>query len=138
MYKEKKKICIMEQKIRIVITDKNRNVRTLLQREFMSEGYEAYIAENGIELCGYILSNINIDLMILDPEIPYINYILLNNYIQRHRPDLPIIMHVFGIDESIYSINNIVAVIEKKPDLNLLKQKAAQILSNNIINLKLR
>jgi len=121
----------MNSRFSIVITDKNRNVRNLLRREFIAEGYDVLVAENGIELCGFILSDHTIDLMILDPNIPYVNYVFINQYIQKKRPGVPIIMHVFTNDETMnMTISNIKAIIEKKPDLKNLKKTVATILSS--------
>lgn len=91
----------MVQKGKILIADRNRHVRDFLQREFLSEGYEALVARDGLEVRSFINGDDPPDLLILDLELPFLDNLELLAQLQSRQRPLPIIIHTFLGDEAI-------------------------------------
>jgi len=53
---------------KLLVLDRNRNVRVLLQREFLREGYEVVLVRNCAELKEHLKTDSSYDLLILDPD----------------------------------------------------------------------
>lgn len=82
----------------ILISDRNRNVREYLKREFTAEGYRVIIARSAQEILEWIYNNESIDLVILDPELPYSDDKSLLERINDRVPSLPVVVHSFSPD----------------------------------------
>ena len=82
----------------ILISDRNRNVREYLKREFTAEGYRVIIARSAQEILEWIYNNESIDLVILDPELPYSDEKSLLEKINDRVPSLPVVVHSFSPD----------------------------------------
>jgi len=82
----------------ILISDRNRNVREYLKREFMAEGYRVITARSAQEILEWIYNNESIDLVILDPELPYSDEKSLLEKINDRVPSLPVVVHSFSPD----------------------------------------
>ncbi|MBU1398308.1 MAG: response regulator, partial [Proteobacteria bacterium] len=60
----------LKKMIKILIADRNSNVREFLRREMMAEGYSVELAENGREVLKWAYHREPADLLILDPDLP--------------------------------------------------------------------
>ena len=99
----------------ILISDRNRNVREYLKREFTAEGYRVIIARSAQEILEWIYNNESIDLVILDPELPYSDDKSLLERINDRVPSLPVVVHSFSPDYNDQSeMSDTVNFVEKK------------------------
>ena len=57
---------------KILIVDDQQGIRLLLNEIFKNEGYETFLASNGIEAVQYVDNNV-IDCALLDMKIPGMN-----------------------------------------------------------------
>lgn len=86
------------EKIRILLTDRNRHVRELLRRELADEGYEVAVARDAQEILGLLAQGGVPDLLILDVEIPYMTETNLLASLKENYASLPVIIHSFQPD----------------------------------------
>ena len=87
---------VSKEKNNILMSDSNPNVRKLLLREFLAEGYEVTLAKDGNEVIKW-LNNINkFDLLILDSELLDSRGIFILKELRESHPDLPVIFHAFS------------------------------------------
>jgi DNA-binding NtrC family response regulator len=99
----------------ILIADRNPNVRELLKRELVAEGYSVQLARSSRE----VLSCMNDasrkpDLLIVDPDLPDIDEIPLLEVMSARAPGLPVIVHTFLADYIHHSgVLRTAAVVEK-------------------------
>lgn len=83
------------EKIRILLTDRNRHVRELLRRELEAEGYEVAVARDAQETLELLATGEMPDLLVLDLEIPYLAEAKLLESLKQAYPTLPVIIHSF-------------------------------------------
>lgn len=120
----------MDQKFKILIADRNRNVRKFLERELLSEGYQVILSGEGRELI-QLLNGVNPpDLLILDPEIPSeLTKSELIKLLHFRHPALPIVIHTFLSDDCNYlEMPEITVCLEKGEDIALLKKVVADVI----------
>ncbi len=89
----------MKRPATILIGDRNPYVRMFLQREMSNSGYQVLSAENGRQIFFWIEREPNIDLIILDPDMPDMDALTLCNKIHNQFPHLPIVIHSHPGDE---------------------------------------
>lgn len=113
----------------ILLTDRNRHVRDLLRRELSAEGYRVETARDGREVLGYLYHVAAIDLLILDPEIPYVTEVGLLRRLGQLRPELPVILHGFSVEElgSFRSLQSL-RLLEKNENTDRLKAMVREVL----------
>ncbi|MBU1171393.1 MAG: hypothetical protein KKD44_17710 [Proteobacteria bacterium] len=78
---------------RLVVVERNPHIRSLLEREFQSEGYQVSGAANEHELFGIMDGISRVDLLIIDPEIVENTFSTVWQRIRQCYPDLPVIVH---------------------------------------------
>ncbi|ETT87221.1 response regulator [Viridibacillus sp. FSL R5-0477] len=76
---------------KILIVDDQQGIRLLLNEVFKKEGYETYLAANGLEALQYI-DKIMMDCVLLDMKIPGMDGIEILKRINKQLPDLPVLM----------------------------------------------
>lgn len=76
---------------KILIVDDQQGIRLLLNEIFKKEGYETYLAANGLEAIHFI-ENIVMDCVLLDMKIPGMNGIEILQRMQELGRKMPIIM----------------------------------------------
>lgn len=109
----------MKEIFTILIADRNSHIRMFLMREMMAEGYRVKLAGKGENVLKIAFSQENIDLLILDPDLPGIDAASLLNTLDDRIPALPIILHIsrrFCADEDFMTDNPSFTVIEKDGD----------------------
>lgn len=86
----------LKQTFTILIADRNPNVRELLKRELVAEGYRVHLARSGREVLSSI-SDISgsPDLVIIDPDLPDMGEFSLLDVMRERRPELPVVVHTF-------------------------------------------
>ena len=88
----------LKKMIKILIADRNSNVREFLRREMMAEGYSVELAENGREVLKWAYHREPADLLILDPDLPDAEESLLLKKLRQRIPYLPVVLHTFFSD----------------------------------------
>lgn len=128
----------MKKEFKILIADRNSNVRDFLKREMTDEGYAVVMAENGRDVLKWV-NNLNpVDLLILDPDLPDADESLLLMKLKQKTPCIPVVLHTFFSDYiATAKILSPTEFVEKGGNsIEQLKKIIETILNNNIsINL---
>ena len=121
----------MKKKFKILIADRNSNVREFLRREMMAEGYSVELAENGREVLKWAYHREPADLLILDPDLPDAEESLLLKKLRQRIPYLPVVLHTFFSDYlSASKIINPTEFVEKGgSSIEKLKKVVTEILN---------
>jgi len=120
------------ESFKILVTDRNRRVRELLQRELAAEGYQVAVARDTQEVLAMIAGDEPPHLLLLDPEIPNFSEPQILEKFQKLYPRLPVIIHTFLLDDfSHWKKLTSVVLLEKKEDIDLLKQVVAGVIDRN-------
>jgi DNA-binding NtrC family response regulator len=124
----------LKKKIKILIADRNSNVREFLRREMMAEGYSVELAENGREVLKWAYHREPADLLILDPDLPDAEESLLLKKLRQRIPYLPVIFHTFFSDYlSASKIINPTEFVEKGgSSIEKLKKVVKEILNKTV------
>lgn len=120
----------MNQKIKILLVDRNRNVRNFLQRELSGEGYQVVSAGEDQELLHLLQDDYSSYLLILDPDLPiFLTKPELIELIHLHHPDLPIVIHTILTDDCNYrEMGGVVGCVEKGEDISYLKRLISELI----------
>ena len=112
-------------KFTILISDRNKNVRHYLRREFTAEGYSILLAKNAKELLEWVYRHHPVDLIILDPELPGAEEASLLEKISDKVPNIPVVVHTYSpvCDPQPYSTGNINFVEKEGSSIEHLKKK---------------
>ncbi|MCX7823044.1 MAG: hypothetical protein N2260_06350 [Syntrophobacterales bacterium] len=120
---------------RLLIFDRNRNVRALLQRELLREGYEVVLVKNLAELKEQLKSGSAYDLFIMDLDCFDITFPMTLSWITDNR--IPVVIHSYlpenwmeeylarNIDKELQSR---IVVVEKE-NLEELKDTVKKMIS---------
>ena len=88
----------MKEQYKILIADRNPHVREFLKREMEAEGYDVRLAKNGREVLTWAYHQEQIDLLILDLNLPDENELCIPEKLQDRIPALPVVVHGFFSD----------------------------------------
>ena len=120
----------MKDRCIILIADKNPHVRKFLQRELVSEGYGVKEAVNGKDVMEKIYSQELIDLLILDPDLPDADEILLFKKLHDRIPALPVIIHAHSeYSEMTKKFVATAFILKNGNSVERLKKVVAEILT---------
>ena len=118
----------MIKPLHILITDHNHNVQDFLTRELKKEGCVIYNAENTIEAQRYIYGSNQLDIVILDPELPDLFGQPLLDEVQDRLPPVPVIVHTYKeLFDELTKDDNIYFVEKNARSIKLLKEKILEI-----------
>ena len=84
----------------ILIADRNPNVRALLEREMMAEGYRVLQAKSHREVLKRAFSRAPLDLLIFDLNLPDAGEIEIFEKLSERIPRLPVVLHSFQADRA--------------------------------------
>lgn len=76
---------------RLLIVDDQQGIRLLLNEVMKKEGYETYLAANGIEALGFAEEQ-EMDCVLLDMKIPGMNGVEILKHLKEKWPGLPVFM----------------------------------------------
>jgi len=113
---------------KILITDRNRHVRDLLQRELAAAGYRAQVAKDGLEVLACLNGDQPPNLLILDPEVHFLKESGVLERLQERDTPLPVVVHSFPQDHVGHVITKTITFVEKSGNTDLLKAVVADIL----------
>ncbi len=77
----------------ILIADRNSHVRMFLMRELMAEGYRVKLAATGANVLTMVYAREEIDLLILDPDLPGCEMDAMLKVLGDRIPPLPVVLH---------------------------------------------
>ena len=117
----------------ILVSDRNRNIREYLRREFEAVGFRVRLAKSAREVLEWIYQYVPIDLVILDPELPGADDIPLIEKISDRVPVLPIVVHSFSPDygNQTRGMASVHFVEKKGSSIEHLKKEIFRLLNNN-------
>jgi DNA-binding response OmpR family regulator len=119
----------MENQFTILIADRNPHVREFLRRELEAEGYRVRLAKDGRKVTIMVQLEDPPDLVILDPEIPYLDEVTSLDQVREKDSYPPFIIHTFHADFMSHpSIKGLGEFVEKRGDIDLLKAKVSEVL----------
>ncbi|MDY6792612.1 MAG: response regulator [Thermodesulfobacteriota bacterium] len=120
----------MRKNYNILIADRNSHVRELLRRELTLEGYQVQLAKTGQEIIQYTLGQEPLDLLIVDPDLPDTDNLLLVKTLREHFPALTVVVHSFLSEKGIQQdILNTVTFVEKRgSSIDRIKKTVAKVL----------
>ena len=120
----------MNKEFKILIADRNRNVRNLLQRELLGAGFQVILAGEDRELIRLMHDEQAADLVILDPDLPSsLNISELITLLHGRKPALPIVIYTFLNDGLNYrDLPGVAMCLEKDEDINLLKEGVTKVI----------
>ena len=102
--------------LKILVTDVNRYIRMLIERELTQEGYDVLCANNGIDAYRRLCEDRSIDLVILDPELfyPY-GRTIFTSTLEKH-VSTKIILHTYPDMLESTDYHQDITVIEKNAE----------------------
>lgn len=120
----------MAQTFNILVAERNRHVRDFIRRELAAEGYQVESVRDGHELFARLTTALPPDILILDLEIPFLSEEDLLARLYNDYPQLPIVIHSF-LPEDLHPDQGpqAAAILEKKEDIQRLKETVAQVLA---------
>jgi DNA-binding NtrC family response regulator len=116
---------------KIVVVERNPHIRSLVQRELISEGYTVFAPACEKELLDLFSGRQTVDLMIIDPEVLDNNFGHIAEKISVYRPDLPVIVHALAVDkDGVVPFGSVLERIEKNWDsISELKKVTADAMN---------
>jgi DNA-binding NtrC family response regulator len=104
----------MSRKINLLVADRNPHVRTYLHRELTAAGYGVWLVASARDLMTWMHNPIQLDLLILDPELPGLDRDMLHERIQARQPRLKLVLHAIAAENhSQTAIPTADALVEK-------------------------
>jgi DNA-binding NtrC family response regulator len=117
---------------KILIADRNRNVRDLLRRQLTAEGYVVEVARDAREVLDRINGEDPPHLLILDLEIPYLDEPEMWARLKDRQPPLPVVIHTFLPEyPTNLTLPIAAAFLEKKGDTDQLKAVVAEVIGRH-------
>ena len=115
----------------ILVADRNPNVRELLKREMMAEGYRVLQAKNSREVLKQVFSQTPLDLLIFDLDLPDAGEVEIFEKLNDRIPQLPVVLHSFQTDRFNFPEAIISAIfVEKRGNsVERLKKVVAKMLN---------
>ena len=118
----------MNREFTILITDRNRNVRNFLLREFIREGYRVKTAENGQDIYKIISSERAPDLIVFDPEVPNMNLSIILEKLRQSKKAPLIILHAFFVNENHPLLKAGAVLVKKRGNPDTLRETVHRVL----------
>jgi len=119
----------MEDRFRVLVADSSRNVRDFLRRELLLSDYETRTSGDAREVLSLVGRNGQLDLLILDPDMPLLDVDRLRGMLEDRLPPLPMILYGFS-EESVSPALRACACafVERCGDLELLQHTVRRVL----------
>lgn len=98
----------------ILVADRNPHVRGLLKRELAAAGFTVLTADSGKELLQQTSGAVPIDLLVVDPDLPDIEFNCLLQQLPGRMSSCPLIIHTLAAEEGRALDSNLtIAYVEK-------------------------
>jgi DNA-binding response OmpR family regulator len=120
----------MDAKFKILIGDRNGNVREFLKRELEAEGYQVNLARDGREVLAMANSEDPPNLLIMDLLLPFVDGLLILEKLKECKCRIPVVVYTSLTEyEDNPLVKNADAFIEKEGETERLKAVVAEILN---------
>ncbi len=113
---------------KVMVADRNRHVRDLLKRELGAEGYIIQEARDGREVWQQLTGPEPPDILILDPELPYLEDLVEMTQFRDQSPPVPLIIYAYLGDYPEEHLPPRTVFLEKREDTDRLKEVVAELL----------
>lgn len=123
----------MKKGFTILIADRNSHVRSFLMRELMAEGHRVKLAASGDNVLKIVFGQDDIDLLVLDPDLPGVDAAAIVKDLADRIPPLPMVLHTHRrLDETTFIPDGRwCVVIEKAGDsVEHIKEAVEKLLSS--------
>lgn len=114
--------------LKLLVTERNGNIRDLLRREFAEEGFEVDVAADASSLRDRLEVRAGYALAVLDEELPNAGAEPILDICSRLAPEIPVILHVFPGGEREDDEDGVACVVEKRGDFERLKRAVFDVL----------
>jgi CheY-like chemotaxis protein len=114
----------------ILIADRNSHVRDFIKREMIKEGFKVTIAETGKDVINMVFQCFELDLVLLDPDLPDMDEALLLKKIGDRFPPIPVVIHAFDSEKTNYFLylKQAAFVIKGGQSIEMLKKVVVEVL----------
>jgi DNA-binding NtrC family response regulator len=121
----------MKKIFTILVADRNPHIRDFVQRELKEAGHRVFTAKNAAQLKGWILRPIQMDALVIDPNIPGMDNYEELRLLLTLRPELPVVFHCFVPDTaSLRDLTEKVVFVEKSGhSIDAVKEKIEWLLT---------
>ena len=107
----------MNRPYTVLIADRNPRIRDFLQRELNSEGHRVVTAKNCDQLKKWLDKPVQLDALVLDPNMPGLESNDQLVSLVNQRPSLPIVFHCLASDCAAATLQiKHMTFVEKKGD----------------------
>ncbi|MGQ9795527.1 hypothetical protein [Desulfosoma sp.] len=120
----------MDRPFRIVVTDRNRHVRAFVRRELAQDGYEVMEAVDYRELQKILGSSVNVDLLVLDPDIAVQSLRVVLRTLKQRYPTMRVVAHSFWDDAAL--AHHVDASVTKTGSPRELKEVVSRLLATAV------
>lgn len=99
----------------LLVTDSNPQVRQLLKRELMAEGYVVFEASTWREILDRIYAHPTVQLIVLDPELIKVPFHFFFLELRDRIPPIQVVVHAFGDQAEAFDLDiQDLLIVEKK------------------------
>ena len=114
----------------ILVVDDEPAIRKLYQKEFIDDGHNVVLVENGIKAMSVIEQDNDIDLVILDIKMEEMDGLEVLDAIRNKRKGLPVILNsAYSTYKNDFTSWLADAYLVKSHDLTELKEKVEELLA---------
>ena len=112
---EQPQIATTDEKGTILVVDDEPQVRAMILRIFLREGFRVFLAENGVEALNTLQQHApEIQLVLLDMSMPQMNGTETLSHIRKQYPDIPVLL------SSGYTMNQEIQELTKHPQTHFI------------------
>lgn len=120
---------------RILIIDDEEKIRNVYKEVLTREGFEVLEAKSASQGTFEMISTENIDLILLDINMPEVNGVMMREVIGEYEPHSRIIVSsVYPVDEQKQAIPNADDYFDKAHGIDVLIEKVKRVLACNSIS----
>jgi DNA-binding NtrC family response regulator len=114
----------------ILIADRNSHVREFIKREMIKEGFKVIQAETGKDVINTVFQCFELDLVLLDPDLPDMEEALLLKKIGDRFPPIPVVIHAFDSEKTNYFLylKQAAFVVKGGQSIEMLKKVVIEVL----------
>lgn len=98
----------------IVIADRNAHVLDFLRREFQKSGYDVTTAGDAFNLCKILRSEDKPDLVVLDPDLPFMDDVAIGKLLEWQDSGMPLVLHSFLYETTSHPLSIRASALLKK------------------------
>jgi DNA-binding NtrC family response regulator len=116
----------------ILIADRNSHVREFIKREMIKEGFRVILSDTGKDVINIVFKCLELDLVLLDPDLPDMEEDLLLKKIGDRFPPIPVVIHAFDSEKTNYFLylKQSAFVVKGGQSIEMLKKVVIEVLED--------